>query len=380
MADSNRVDLLVSEETTWGETPSSPAMTILRFTGETLKYIKKTEQSAEIDSERDVTDEIKVGEGAEGGLNGELTYATFDNLLEGALGADFVDLAVSSSAITFTNSDSSLNGTALFGAFAVGDKFRVEGSGDNDGVFTVVTATANKVTVEEAITDEAPGAAITISGKSLRNGTTKKSFCFEKRFKDISEYLNFRGMRVSKMTLEIEAEKIVGISFEFMGQKGVRSGSTIAGSAAAKNTNPVFNAAANVGSIKEGGAALSTGLRKVTIDIDNNAEADPKIGSFSPDDIAYGECDVMVDVDAYFRSSALYVKFQDHTSTSLELPLTDDDGNAYYLKMGKVRYLDGDISAGGANQRIIIPLRGRAVKDSTLGCSILICAVPKASA
>lgn len=89
MADSSRAQLYFLEETVWGTTPAA-ALKALRFTGESLKPETDGTTSSEIRSDRQVTDWIRTGERAAGDVNFELSYGTFDNLLEGALGARWV--------------------------------------------------------------------------------------------------------------------------------------------------------------------------------------------------------------------------------------------------------------------------------------------------
>jgi len=49
------------------------------------------------------------------------------------------------------------------GEFEAGDKIRVSGSTSNDGVYTIASASAEKIFVNEAVVDEASGATVTIT-------------------------------------------------------------------------------------------------------------------------------------------------------------------------------------------------------------------------
>ena len=73
------------KEATWGTTPAKPAWQILRLTGESFKIARETKQSAEITPERNVSDLIHIGGGAEGGFNFELSYGAYDDIFAAML-------------------------------------------------------------------------------------------------------------------------------------------------------------------------------------------------------------------------------------------------------------------------------------------------------
>lgn len=85
IAESSRTRLSVIKEVTEGTTPTSPAFTNVRYTGDSLKLVRQNITSDEIRSDRNVTDLVQVAGGAEGAINFELSYGAFDNLIEGAL-------------------------------------------------------------------------------------------------------------------------------------------------------------------------------------------------------------------------------------------------------------------------------------------------------
>jgi len=85
MSDSNRVGLRFIEETTWNSLPGTPTLAPIRFTGESLIPNVENITSEEIRSDRMVTDLIQVSRSNTGGFDFELSYGTFDSLIEGAL-------------------------------------------------------------------------------------------------------------------------------------------------------------------------------------------------------------------------------------------------------------------------------------------------------
>lgn len=73
-------------ETTFGTTPSTPSFQTLRVTSGGLSTSKATEVSQEIRSDKNVTDELQVGQSVSGNYPVEMTYGSFDDLMAAALG------------------------------------------------------------------------------------------------------------------------------------------------------------------------------------------------------------------------------------------------------------------------------------------------------
>ena len=84
---SSQTELSYVAEDTWGVTPTSPAPVFqaIRMTGESLKITNESVVSDEIRPDRNVPDTIMVGGDASGGIDGELSDATYEDFFESAL-------------------------------------------------------------------------------------------------------------------------------------------------------------------------------------------------------------------------------------------------------------------------------------------------------
>lgn len=85
---SSQTELSYIAESAWGVTPTGsplPAFQAIRMTGESLKITIESVVSDEIRPDRNVPDTIFVGGDASGGIDGELSYGTFDDFLESVL-------------------------------------------------------------------------------------------------------------------------------------------------------------------------------------------------------------------------------------------------------------------------------------------------------
>lgn len=82
MADTSKLGLAFIAESAWGTTPGSPTLTALRFNNTNLKQASDTKVSEEIRTDRQIPDIIRMGARAIGDIGAELSYGTFDTLLE----------------------------------------------------------------------------------------------------------------------------------------------------------------------------------------------------------------------------------------------------------------------------------------------------------
>lgn len=84
-ANSSGVRTAFTAEATYGTTPATPAFTVLRVTGGGPRLSKATVTSDERRLDRNVAGLIQTGQDWAGDYSGELSYGTFDPILEGLL-------------------------------------------------------------------------------------------------------------------------------------------------------------------------------------------------------------------------------------------------------------------------------------------------------
>ncbi len=77
-------------ESTFGETPATPSFQNMRVTSGGLRTTKQTVTSEELRSDQNVVDEIQVGQDVEGSLPFEMSYGSFDDMIEAVLGGAWV--------------------------------------------------------------------------------------------------------------------------------------------------------------------------------------------------------------------------------------------------------------------------------------------------
>lgn len=76
-------------ESTFGTTPATPSFKALRVTSGGLSTSKQTLVSEELRGDQNVVDELQVGQDVEGSYPFELSYGSFDDWIEAALGGSW---------------------------------------------------------------------------------------------------------------------------------------------------------------------------------------------------------------------------------------------------------------------------------------------------
>lgn len=85
MTDSSQTRVAYIAESTYGVTPTTPVFKNLRVTGESMAPNIANVVSNELRADRNIPDLVQVGSEAGGNLNFELSYGSFDDLLEGLM-------------------------------------------------------------------------------------------------------------------------------------------------------------------------------------------------------------------------------------------------------------------------------------------------------
>jgi hypothetical protein len=105
MTNSSQTRLAYITESTYGTTPATPAFNNLRITGESLKPNMQYISSDEIRPDRNVPDLTQVGAEAGGSFDFELSYGSFDTILESlmysAWSSDVLKNGVTQKALSF---------------------------------------------------------------------------------------------------------------------------------------------------------------------------------------------------------------------------------------------------------------------------------------
>lgn len=383
MSDSSQVTLRLVEEVTFGINPGTD-MEEIRFTSEGINQTINTVTSAEIRSDRQLTDVVQVGEEPAGNIDFELSYGAMDTLFPGALySGDWPsEDTVTATDISTTTGANTIDTVAEdFTVFEVGQWVHVTGftanSGENNDYYLIIAPapTTTTITVAQIIpSTEAASDTVTVNGTMIRNGTTRKSYLVEKEFVDITEFQSFNGMIADTLTLNVAAAEIMTGSFGLIGLGGTVAGATVGtGSVTAAPTNPIMNASSNVGQILENNIVIAAGvfIESISLSLSNSARPIDSVGLLQHADIGAGTLSVTGNFNVYFADRTIFEKYVNGTETSLSF-LVSDGVRAYAFTIHKMKFTNGTINAGGINQDIIANLEFTALRDPTTDSMIQI--------
>lgn len=231
-------------------------------------------------------------------------------------------------------------------------------------------------------TDVGTGKTISVYfGDYLRNGVLEKSYTFEQYYGGMPtpEYEYFKGMEVSSLSFDLEAQALVTVQASFMGATSVAPSVTRLSGATTvpAETYDVINTSSNVAQIREGGAVLSAPnyCMSLKLQIENSLREQNSIGNLSATGIGVGRCKVTGSVNTYFGSSSLLSKIRNNTSTSLDFVIKKDN-QALVFDMPKVKYATESHSIEGVDTDMMLDLSFQALVHGTLGYTMQIQRMP----
>ena len=370
---SNRVALRQVAEVTWGTTPATPTLEAVRFTSESLNYNADFITSEEIRADRMTPDTIQVSSQAGGDINGEWSYATYDEFIASAMYGAWATTATAEGAqtdISITKTPGSPNVWTLDSAaladftdnsFVVGQFIKVTGFVTAGTFYAEVTSISTLSLGINPLTDvssEIAGASVVVAPLDyVRNGTLKTSFTIQKAFTDLStiELWNFTGARVSTWNLELATGSILTTSFGILAKDAAMTETQFAGAVVnTANTNTVLNAVDNVAAIVFDGDPGGTTFyfNSLSINLDNALRGQEAVGTLGLIGVEAGRLQLTGSVELYFENSSLFDKFRSATAFSLTFQAQDASGNVYLVTIPRAKYTSMEIVAGGNDQDI----------------------------
>ena len=330
---------------------------LLRRTTSSLALAKDAYTSNEVRPDQQVSDARHGTRRVGGGVAGELSTKTYDDLIEALLrgtwatGQTITQAAAGAVVCTAGGAGTGMGTitatTFITAGFRLGDVFRFTTgpAGNLAKNFRIIALSQTSMTVSPSPVTVGSTAtwSATVQGKKLVTGTTQRSFTFEHRYPDISRSEIFLGNRIGDGQFNLPPTGMAMVNFGVQGVNMVsQSGVGFAAPTAATNTGIL---AAVGGSLSAGGApsALITGL---DISVTNNLSSQPVVGSNTVPEIFYGRMVVTGNLSAFFQDATILDYFLNETEIALQAQL--DDANATDF----LRFLMPRIKLMGAQKQI----------------------------
>ena len=346
------------EEVDCGVTPPTPAWQPLRYTAGVPQLTKDSVQSQELDGSREVAD-IRLGQNqAAAEFAIELSYGSYDDWLEAALGGTWA-AGTTESGIDLTMDDVAKTITRVAGDFttniSVGDfvKWPDFTNAENQGPFYVTSVSPLVVTIANAsdLVAENVASGEYTTGDKLEVGTARKTFSILTHFEDaangLGEYHITRGVEMAAYAFNVAVNAIVTGTFSTIGRSYEPNIALPAGSTFP--TVPKTQPYAGVdGRIIEAGVTLAY-VTTSDNNLDNEAAAQFEIGSDNISFIEQGRANSTLSLATFFESSTLLSKFINGTESSVIISLDGPDGLLSF-SYPRVVYTSGapDVSGPGS--------------------------------
>jgi len=344
-------------EVSFGSTPVSSAFQRIRDVSFSVNLQKEAYQSEERRSDR-MRQDVRHGyRSVTGDIVGELSQQSWDDFIQAIMGGAWATGA--SAPFSSVASNSATNritvGSANFPTLGVrvGDVFAITATpavaGLTDRFFTALSVGVSTIEVEPGTigTTATASATISVAGRKVAIGNTYRSFTIERWLSDRNLYQQFRGVRMSQMTISIPASGMVTATFSVVGRDGTSFSSTTvaSGYTATPQTTPF--AAVN-GEIYEGGVVLGL-VTAAEISINNTLAGPQVIGTDLTPDILFSRfADVSGTITVLFTSPDMHSKFVTETETTLIIRLQNKDAldsttEFVSIVLPRIKYSGGDV-------------------------------------
>lgn len=379
MSSANLVSVNYIEETTRGETPSTGDFSTARFTSESLSGTPDTTESQQIRTDRLSSGQITTGLTLSGGLDFELAKeSALEDFMASAMFSDWVttaavtvDLTIDTTAKTITRDSGDFTSD-----LSAGDMITLQGFSDSNNNTQVMVTSVDSATVisyagSSSMTDEAGSGTSYQLADYLTIGTDIKSFSIIKRFLDLTtKAINYRGMQVNTMSLNIAHGSLVTGSFGFMGTDYeavdaaadfMTDGRTI-GDPATTNTmngsiDMPFIASSVAGTLTEEDFCI----QELSLDLNNNLTARNCIGKIEADSYNEGTSTIEVSINSYLGDNNWEMLSKKLTQEEFALGFAvKNSGGMYGFYMPAVQVSFDDPASGGINQDVMLDMSGMA--------------------
>lgn len=380
LSSANRTALYRVRESTWGTTPASPTLIETRYTGESIDENLSFEKSKEIRSDRMVADTILVDSSPSGAFNIEMSYTSFEDLIEAALmgtiGTSLAIVGIAADISTTTTPTSNVTSTlgTKFNNVVNGQWIKLSGFTNplnNDFFYVVNKVSGGALTVAPVpFSAETPtGTLAHIDGKILRNGTTERSYTLVKQFNDTTVMTRhiFTGMRVKGVSLQMQTKAIMTGAFNFIGKGGsLTEGTTFSGeSITAAATTEVLNCVSSIRSVLQNNVAFGTkgSLSSLSVELDNQHREQKGISVLGNVGVVASQLMINYSGNMYFESKAQADLFKAATAFAFSMLMQDSLGNTMIWTSARCKYEKYTMNSSQLDSDVMADVQFTALRD-----------------
>lgn len=387
MSDSNRLQVSVTEETTWGITPSN-AFEEIPVTGGGMNLETETIRSNAIRSDGQRAGAARVNTTPNASFEFEFVADVFDELMARAirnttgLSAD-VNISGTTFACVASGNKITDSGSGLAG-IAVGQWVYVAGftTAGNNGWKKATAVAAGEITVAgSGLTDEAAGDSVTIKGQVVENGSASPSYTIQQQHLDeTNRFEVITGARIASLALDIASRSMITGSMSWTGKDFDATASSKAGNGTvnAAATQPAMaEVDAFDGFFVDGDVVSAYELLSVGFEVSTPTREQTGLGSIAKLGVPLGNLEASGSIEVYKEddSWSLLTNYAAFTAMSFAFALVNENGDRYLIEFPKI-YLSNE-SGGhpGPDADTLLSFSFEAEPDAATSKTVRICKV-----
>lgn len=215
----------------------------------------------------------------------------------------------------------------------------------------------------------------TFATNVLTDANTPTAYTLETRFEAgaTDVFKRLAGAECNSLALNFKsADKITGRA-EFMARSGDFASAIVTGATyGAAPTNPIL-AGARMGTMTMGGGLTFDALVSASINLNNNLDPLPALGSFGPVGFGTGALQITGELAFYVDSTEadILTAYSAATATGLTLNAGTTAGQIIRFELPNIVLDDNDMAAKSKNGASIISVKYRALQSSTIAGSVM---------
>lgn len=209
----------------------------------------------------------------------------------------------------------------------------------------------------------------------LKIGNTVKNFTVEKILStpdNIKHYFRYKGVQATSLSLEVALNAPVKATFGFMGlsEDAVATTALTGATYVAQPSAPQPLVHINANNFFKEGGTVSSLMTAFSFTMNNESDANFALGSATAQSITSSTAKITGSCTYYFSDAAMYNKFVNETSSSLEVKLSDGT-RSYTFLFPNVVYGAANNVVNNENV-IVLTMPWTAVYDATTGTTLQI--------
>ncbi|WP_434603807.1 phage tail tube protein [Acetobacter oryzoeni] len=363
-------------EPVFGQAPSG-LYTPLRYTSATLAPQDSESTPDEINGIPEVAQSVLTSQGTSGSIGGTLSFGTFEDMLAGIFGNDFVTGTVSGSSdsktgYSYTLANSYTGELPNLGGIDAASIATINAWPKNGAVYIVdpdngianffqyfKTSASGVIALQTkgalsaflaANTNAGPNARI--YGPSLINGSMGKTFTFRKNL--LGQWEHYTGTMINQVQIQLQQGQPATIDIDLLGSSMSLSSTNITSSVAARTTSPLIDTVDGFMGCTIFGAKPAGCIRSATITLSRDGSGqDYGMGHTGACGLRFGSFKAAMELEYFFKSYDQFTAWAANQSGLVSVGVQGSDGKGYQFAAlnGIIRNPKTPIS--GKNQTVV---------------------------